>query len=452
MTRGRLLPQDSALSVATAAPAWIARPGTGVGGELRVPGDKSISHRALVLGSIAQGDTAIDGFLRAADCLATLGALRALGVTIDLAAEGAVTVRGAGLLGLQAAARPLDLGNAGTGLRLLAGLLAGQPFDSQLVGDASLMRRPMERVAEPLRRMGAQIETTAGCPPVRIRGGRRLLGIRHEIEVPSAQVKSAILLAGLYARGETELIERSVTRDHTERMLRAFGASVQRSDDAIVLQPGPLTGRSVAVPGDLSSAAFALVAGIVAGRSALVIRDVGVNPTRTGLLDALQLMGGRIDVTDVRQWDGEPVANITVHPGSLRGIALPVDLVARSIDELPVLFVAAALAEGETVVCGAGELRVKESDRLAAMAAGLQALGADLELRPDGMCVRGGRLMGGTVDSHGDHRVAMALAVAAARAAGPVRIRDVANVGTSYPGFVASVRGIGLDLAEESPT
>ena len=428
----------------------MARPGAGVGGELAVPGDKSISHRALMLGAVAEGVTEIHGFLHGADCLATLAALRALGVLIDEAPRQPVVVHGVGRDGLQAPKRELDLGNAGTAMRLLAGLLAGQGFDSVLVGDDSLMRRPMQRVAQPLCRMGAAIRTDGGRPPLRIAGGRRLVGVSHELEVPSAQVKSALLLAGLYAHGTTQVVESAVTRDHTERMLRSFGADVRRDGASVSLRPGPLGGCRVDVPGDFSSAAFFVVAGVLAGRTPLLIRDVGVNPTRTGLLDALELMGARIELRNPRVWGDEPVADLLVERAAVRGISLPHALVPRTIDELPVLCIAAALAEGETVIGGAAELRLKESDRIAAMAEGLAALGVHVEPAPDGLRIRGGRLGQGTVDSRGDHRVAMSFAVAALRAGGPVRILDVANVETSFPGFAGAGGSIGLELAEEA--
>jgi len=429
---------------------WIARPGPGVGGTVVVPGDKSISHRALMLGGIADGDTEIHGFLDSADCLATLAAMRAMGVAVDTTPEGALLVHGVGLRGLKAPPGPLDMGNAGTAMRLFTGLLAGQGFDSVLVGDASLMRRPMERVAVPLRLMGARIDTEAGRPPVRIARGGPLKAIDHELDIASAQVKSAILLAGLYASGRTCVTEPAVTRDHSERMLRAFGVRVRSDGRRVTLDPGPLTGCRVEVPGDFSSAAFFLVAGAVAGREQLLVKNVGVNPTRTGLLDALRLMGARIDEENRRTAGDEPVADLRVYPSRLRGIRLPEKLVPLAIDELPVLFVAAALADGETLVTGAAELRVKESDRIGAMAEGLEALGADIEVLPDGMRLRGGRLAGGTVDSHGDHRVAMSFAVAAARADSAVTVRDTANVATSFPGFESTARSAGL-VVEAGP-
>lgn len=399
-----------------------------------------------MIGGIASGLTEVHGFLDSEDCLATLTAMRAMGVAVDTSPEGVLRVHGVGLEGLKPPPGPLDMGNAGTAMRLFTGLLAGQSFESVLVGDSSLMNRPMERVARPLRMMGADIGTEAGKPPVRIHGGRALEGIDYALEVPSAQVKSAILLAGLYATGRTTVTEPAVTRDHTERMLRAFDVDVNSRESRITLLPGQPRGGRVDVPGDFSSAAFFLVAGALAEAGPLSIRNVGINPTRTGLLDALRLMGARILVETRRSADAEPVADLLVHPSRLRGIRLPESLVPLAIDELPVLFVAAALAEGETVVTGAAELRVKESDRIGAMAEGLQALGADAEALPDGMRIRGGELRGGTVRSRGDHRVAMSFAVAASRARDPVTIRDTANVATSFPGFEETARRAGLRL------
>jgi 3-phosphoshikimate 1-carboxyvinyltransferase len=437
--------------VASAQQAWLAGPAPSVGGQIAVPGDKSISHRALMLGGIARGQTTVRGFLEGEDCLATMAAMRAMGVSIERRGDGTLCVDGAGLRGLTAPSGALDMGNAGTAMRLFTGLLCGQRFDSVLVGDSSLMKRPMERVAAPLRSMGASIATQDGRPPVRIAGGRRLHGIDCRLEVASAQVKSAILLAGLYAEGSTAVTEPAVTRDHTERMLRAFGVPVTCDAGRITLEPAEPRGCALEVPGDFSSAAFFLVAGSVAGDRPLTIRNVGVNPTRTGLLDILRLMGARIELARERLAGDEPVADLVVHPARLHGVNVPVELVPLAIDEFPVLFVAAALAEGETVVSGAAELRVKESDRIGAMAEGLQALGAAVEARPDGMWIRGGSLGGGTVDSHGDHRIAMSFAVAACRAAAPVRILDVANVATSFPGFTGVAGAAGFRLRAEAP-
>jgi 3-phosphoshikimate 1-carboxyvinyltransferase len=422
-------------------------PSAQVGGEVTVPGDKSISHRSLMLGGIASGDTRISGFLTSEDCLATLGALRALGVRIEQPQAGRVIVHGVGAGGLRGAHAPLDMGNAGTAMRLSMGLLAGQPFASTLIGDASLLRRPMERVAGPLRQMGAAITTHDGKPPVKLHGGRILHGIDYVMPMASAQVKSAMLLAGLSATGRTRVTEPAPTRDHTERMLGAFGVTVERAGATITLVGGQsLTGTAIEVPADFSSAAFFLVAGALSAQQGLWLRNVGVNPTRTGLLTMLQLMGAQITV-HARESTGEPIADLQVHASRLRGIEVPEALVPLSIDEFPVFFIAAACAEGETVVRGAAELRVKESDRLAVMAAGLKTLGVEHTLLPDGIRIRGGQgFGGGTVDSHGDHRIAMSFAVASLRARAPIRVLDVANVGTSFPGFVELARSIGLRI------
>ena len=436
--------------MSVARPEFIAEPGGRVAGEIRVPGDKSISHRAAMLGAIADGATDIHGFLDGEDCRATLAAFAAMGVAIERPAHDRVVIQGCGPRGLRPPANALDLGNSGTAMRLLAGLLAGQPFDSILIGDASLMKRPMERVATPLRHMGADIRTYDGRPPIAIAGGRTLRGANHELDVPSAQVKSAILLAGLHANGTTRVAEPEPSRDHTERMLPAFGVSVSREDAAVAIAgPARLAGTRIDVPGDFSSAAFFIVASLIAGSAPLRIRGVGVNPTRTGLLDILRLMGADIRRLSLSEQGGEPVADLEIHPGPLRGIAVPRELVARSIDEFPVLFAAAAVAEGETVVTGAAELRVKESDRIAAMAKALGAVGIETETLADGLRVQGGRPRGGIVDSHGDHRVAMAMAVLGARAAAPIVIRDVQNVATSFPGFATTAAAVGLRIAEE---
>ena len=433
--------------MSTAVPQrYLVAPSRSVRGELAVPGDKSISHRALLLGGIADGVTRINGFLDSEDCLATLAALRALGVRIERPSAHQVLVHGVGLQGLKAAGAALDMGNAGTAIRLSMGLLAGQAFDSTLIGDASLMRRPMERVAKPLRAMGAHIETLEGRPPVRLRGGAALHGIDYVLPVASAQVKSAILLAGLYAEGHTSVTEPAPTRDHTERMLRGFGIPVSREGARVRLEGGaPLKACPVDVPGDFSSAAFFLVAGALGAADGLTLRGVGVNPTRTGLLELLSLMGAQLRVEPVG--DGpEPVADIHVQRSVLRGIRVPERLVPLAIDEFPVFFIAAAAAHGETLVTGASELRVKESDRLAAMAEGLAAVGIECELLPDGLRIQGGSIRGGRVDSHGDHRIAMAFAVASLLASEPIEILDVANVATSFPGFPALARQAGLEL------
>ena len=428
---------------------FVVEPGGVLRGRLRVPGDKSISHRAIMLGSLAEGVTTITGFLEGEDCLATLRAFRAMGVRIDGPEQGRVTVHGVGLRGLRAPAEPLDMGNSGTSMRLMSGLLAGQAFDAVLAGDASLNRRPMRRVTEPLAQMGARIESAGqGTAPLRIRGGQRLTGIDYSLPMASAQVKSCLLLAGLYAEGITRITEPAPTRDHTERMLEGFGYPMARESDRTVAVTGGgrLTGTEIDVPADMSSAAFFLVGASIAPESDLVLEHVGINPTRTGVIDILRLMGADIELLNPRLAGGEPAADLRVRHAALRGIRIPEHLVPLAIDEFPALFIAAACAEGETVLTGAEELRVKESDRIQVMADGLAALGIAAAPTPDGIVIRGGALSGGTVDSHGDHRIAMSFAVAALRAEGSIRIRDCANVDTSFPGFATLARDAGLAI------
>jgi 3-phosphoshikimate 1-carboxyvinyltransferase len=426
-------------------------PSRGVAGAVTVPGDKSISHRALMFGAIASGTTHVTGFLEGEDCLATLKAVETLGVRVRRTGPGEVTVEGVGLDGFAAPPGALDMGNAGTAMRLFMGLLSSQSFDSVLVGDESLMRRPMERVAKPLREMGARIETAEGRPPVRIFGGNRLHGIRYAMPVASAQVKSAILLAGLRAEGETTVVEPDVTRDHTERMLQTFGCEVSARAGTVTLRPpAQLVAADIAVPGDFSSAAFFIVAACIGAREPFTIRGVGVNPTRTGLLEMLALMGADLRLINHRTCGAEPVADVEVRPAPLKGIRVPERLVPLAIDEFPAFFIAAACADGETVVTGAEELRVKESDRIAVMAHGLTALGIRNEVLPDGLCINGGRFSAGTVDSRGDHRIAMSFAVASLRADGPIEILDTANVATSFPGFAGLARSAGLDIEERA--
>jgi 3-phosphoshikimate 1-carboxyvinyltransferase len=429
-------------------PKYLAGPGGVAVGELTVPGDKSISHRSLMLGGIAQGVTDITGFLAGEDCLATLRALQALGVRIERPEDQHVIVHGVGLHGLRAAAKPLDMGNAGTAMRLSMGLLAPQGFNSTLIGDESLMSRPMERAATPLRLMGANITTQKGRPPVEIQGAK-LRGIDYALPVASAQVKSAVLLAGLQASGQTRVTEPAPTRDHTERMLRAFGVKVTQQGATAAIEGGQaLRATQIVVPADFSSAAFFLVAGCLAAEKPLLLRGVGINPTRTGLLQLLLQMGADIKVhPHPGPKDAEPIADLEVRKSRLKGIQVSENLVPLSIDEFPVFFIAAACAEGETVVRGAEELRVKETDRLAAMADGLTALGVENELYPDGLRIRGGDgFKSGTVDSRGDHRIAMSFAVASLRARGEIEILDVANVATSFPGFVEISRMAGLHI------
>lgn len=434
--------------------SFTAAPRREVIGRARVPGDKSISHRALMLAGLAEGSSRIRGFLAGEDCLATLRAMRSLGVEIEQPASAEVQVRGVGLHGLAPPTHALDMGNAGTAMRLFAGLLAGQPFASRLIGDASLMRRPMERVAQPLRAMGADVRTHDGRPPLDIQGSRALHGISYALPVASAQVKSAILLAGLYAQGPTHVSAPAVCRDHSERMLQSCGVQLRTTDLETTLSPPVrLAPLELEVPGDFSSAAFFIVAGLLgAAGEDLVLENVGLNPTRTGLLDILRRMGGNIEIRSMRRAGAEPVGDLHVRASALRGIDVPIELVPLAIDEFPVLFIAAACARGTTRISGAEELRVKESDRIAAMSAGFDALGVTHQVAPDGMQIEGRpegvAFHGGAIDSRGDHRVAMAFAVASLRAAGTIRIADVANVATSFPGFVPLARSIGLDLEE----
>lgn len=423
-------------------------PGGALRGRLRVPGDKSISHRAIMLGSLAEGVTEVHGFLEGEDSLATLEAFRAMGVRIEGPEQGKVLIHGVGLHGLRRPAGPLYLGNSGTSMRLLAGLLAGQAFDTELTGDASLSKRPMKRVTTPLALMGARIATTPqGTAPLRIQGGSRLRGIHYDLPVASAQVKSCVLLAGLYAEGRTCVTEPAPTRDHTERMLRGFGYAVETRGNMVCLEGGGrLTATRIDVPADISSAAFFLVGASIAPGSELLLEHVGINPTRTGVIDILRQMGADIELMNEREVGGEPVADIRVRASRLRGIRIPEELVPLAIDEFPALFIAAACAEGETVLTGAEELRVKESDRIQVMADGLRAVGIDARPTPDGMIVRGGTMTGGRIDSHGDHRIAMSFAMAALRAGGRIAIDDCANVNTSFPGFVALAAGVGLGI------
>ncbi|MBW8850090.1 MAG: 3-phosphoshikimate 1-carboxyvinyltransferase [Xanthomonadales bacterium] len=445
---------------------WIVGPGRPLTGRLRVPGDKSVSHRAIMLASLAEGVSRIDGFLEGEDTRATAAVFQRLGVKIEAPSPQSRIVHGVGLHGLRASAEALDCGNAGTGMRLLAGVLAGQAFDSTLVGDASLSKRPMRRVIDPLSTMGAAIDSgDGGLPPLRIRGGRALRGIDYTLPVASAQVKSALLLAGLYAEGDTIVREPHPTRDYTERMLTAFGWPIEFEPGVARVRGGAgnahaLRATDVHVPADFSSAAFFLVAASVIPGSDLVLEAVGMNPRRTGLLEALRMMGADIEETNATKAGGEAVADLRVRAAPLRGIAVPEAIVPDMIDEFPALFVAAACAEGETRIAGAAELRVKESDRLAAMSAALRALGVRVDEVADGATIHG-RGQGDAVpafvvdpatpvviDSLGDHRIAMASAIAGQRCSGSFAIGDIANVATSFPGFDDLARSAGFTLRD----
>lgn len=428
---------------------YLAEPGGTANGEIRVPGDKSISHRAVIFGALAAGVTRVSGWLEGEDALNTLAAFREMGVTVVGPDQGQLTIYGVGMQGLQAPRKPLYMGNSGTAMRLLCGLLAAQPFASELTGDESLSRRPMRRVIDPLSMMGASIQATAeGTPPLKITGAN-LQGIAYDMPMASAQVKSCLLLAGLYARGSVTVVEPAPCRDHTERMLEGFGYPVLRVGNRVTVQGGgSLTATDIDVPADISSAAFFMVAAAISPGASLRLLHVGVNPTRTGIINLLRRMGADISLCNERVVGGEPVADVTVTGSVLHGIDIPADQIPLAIDEFPALFIAAACADGVTRLRGAEELRVKESDRIQAMADGLTTLGIANTVYADGIDITGGRLAGGTVDSLGDHRIAMSFAVAALRAAAPIRILNCANVATSFPGFVALANQAGIRLRQ----
>ncbi|MCI0400151.1 MAG: 3-phosphoshikimate 1-carboxyvinyltransferase [Gammaproteobacteria bacterium] len=428
--------------------AFQVAPSGPLHGRIRVPGDKSISHRSLILGALAEGVTEVRGFLEGEDTLATMAALSAMGVKFERQDAGQIVIHGVGLHGFSAPKGPLYLGNSGTSARLFAGVLAGQPFDSELTGDASLSRRPMQRVLEPLSRMGARLTLSErGTLPLHIRGQKGLLGVDYQMPVASAQVKSCVLLAGLYAKGWTCVTEPAVTRDHTERLLLRFGYPLTREERRICVEGGRrLAATEIDVPADISSAAFFMVGAAVVEGSDILLEEVGINPTRTAVIEVLREMDADITVHNQRTLSGEPVADIQVRARPLHGIPIAASQVSRAIDEFPAIFIAAACARGQTVVRGAAELRVKESDRIEAMATGLKALGADAEPTEDGIIINGGHLHGGSVDSCGDHRIAMAFAIAGMAASAPIRVQNCASVETSFPKFAELARRAGLDI------
>ncbi|MDX1573930.1 MAG: 3-phosphoshikimate 1-carboxyvinyltransferase [Methylophaga sp.] len=426
---------------------FIVQPGGKLTGNVRVPGDKSISHRTIMLGSLAEGITEVSGFLEGEDALATLAAFRGMGVKIAGPDKGKVTIHGVGMHGLKAPEKEVNVGNSGTSIRLLSGLLAGQTFEVTMSGDASLSKRPMQRVTEPLRLMGAKIDSNDGKPPLTIHGGNALTGIDYLLPMASAQVKSCLLLAGMYANGETSVTEPAPTRDHTERMMIGMGYPVSVNGNRISIQGGgKLTGTKIDVPADISSATFFMVGATIAPDSDITLQHVGINPTRIGIINILRQMGADISLSNERITGGEPVADIRVRYARLHGIHIPEDQVPLAIDEFPAIFIAAACAQGETVLTGAEELRVKESDRIQVMADGLKALGIDARPTVDGMVIQGGVIGSGEVDSHGDHRIAMSFAVAALQAGGSIQINDCANVATSFPGFVELAQSVGLKI------
>lgn len=430
---------------------YKVEPGGKVKGEIRVPGDKSISHRSIIFAAIADGVTRVTGFLEGEDALNTLAAFREMGVTIIGPENGELVIYGVGKRGLMPPRKPLYMGNSGTAMRLLAGLLSAQDFNSELTGDESLNQRPMRRVADPLRLMGARIETEAtGTPPLKI-SGTQLKGIEYHMPMASAQVKSCLLLAGLYAQGDTRIFEPAPCRDHTERMLAGFGykVDVNTAEGSCQLTGGgQLRASDIDVPADISSAAFFMVAAAICPGSTLVLQHVGVNPTRVGVINILREMGADIQLKQERTVGGEPVADIVVKGTSLRGIVIAEDQIPLAIDEFPALFIAAACASGTTILHGAEELRVKESDRIAAMADGLALLGIETETYPDGIRIVGGSITGGRVDSRGDHRIAMSFAVASLRASGEIEIDNCANVATSFPNFVELAGQSGIHISQ----
>ncbi|MAH72902.1 MAG: bifunctional prephenate dehydrogenase/3-phosphoshikimate 1-carboxyvinyltransferase [Cellvibrionales bacterium TMED49] len=431
---------------------YVIKPGGHCRAELRIPGDKSISHRSLMFGALAEGLTSVTGFLEGEDTLATLQAFRDMGVVVEGPSEGRLLIHGVGLNGLRKPTKPLYLGNSGTSMRLLSGLLVGQDFDVEMVGDISLSRRPMNRIAIPLKRMGAIIETLdGGLPPVKIRGGRKLNSIEYQMPIASAQVKSSILFASLYVNGESSISEPAPTRDHTERMLKGFGCDVRTGNSEIIIRGGThFMGKCVEIPSDISSAAFFMVAAAITPGSSVLLKNIGVNPTRVGVVNILRMMGADIEFSHTYNQGEEPVADIQVKYSPLVGIDIPKGQVALAIDEFPVIFVAAACASGATRLSGATELRVKESDRIKAMSDGLTLLGIEVIPAADGLTVIGGVIGGGEVDSLGDHRIAMAFSIAALRATSEICILNCNNVATSFPTFVQLARQVGLDVVVES--
>ncbi len=426
-------------------------PGAPLRGELSVPGDKSISHRAVMFGALSEGKTVVKNFLNGADCLSTISCFQQMGIDIETKPEE-IIIHGRGLHGLSRPDKALDVGNSGTTTRLLSGILAGQPFDTVLTGDNSIQSRPMKRIITPLSLMGATVESIRGngCAPLRIHGKQPLSAIHYDSPVASAQVKSCILLAGLFADGITSVSEPALSRDHTERMLNAFGAKVTtllpHSQDrpTISIEPNPaLTGREIFVPGDISSAAYFLAAGLLIPGSEILLKNVGVNPTRDGMLRVCEAMGANIKRINETDTGGEPTADLLVKSGSLHGTTVGGSLIPALIDELPMIAVMAAFAEGTTVIKDAAELKVKESDRIAVMTENLTRMGVDVEPREDGMRIHGGHTVhGASLDPHLDHRVAMSLTVAALAAEGESQIKDADCVRISYPGFFKDVESL----------
>ncbi|KTD82282.1 3-phosphoshikimate 1-carboxyvinyltransferase [Legionella waltersii] len=428
---------------------FISKPLSTIRGEITVPGDKSISHRSLIFSSIAKGVSTIDGFLDGEDCLATLNAFKSMGVKIHGPVMQRIIIEGVGKHGLQAPKEMIDCGNSGTSIRLLAGLLAAQTFDSCLSGDESLRKRPMLRVSRPLSQMGADIQTCDGKPPIIIHGNKRLQGIEYLMPEASAQVKSCILLAGMYASGKTIITEPAVSRDHTERMLKTFSYPLSVVGNRIEIEgKGECKATELMVPGDISSAAFFIVAASIIPGANIIIRNVGLNPTRIGVIHILREMGAKINVLNQRASGEEEIGDLQIEYSQLRGITIPESMVSLAIDEFPILFIAAACAQGRTILHGARELRMKESDRIGSMVQGLTQLGVNAEGFEDGVSIQGGLIKGGEVDSFGDHRIAMSFAIAGAVASSPVLIKNCANVATSFPSFVSTANRLQFQIEE----
>ena len=429
---------------------FLVSPCNSLSGVITIPGDKSISHRAIMMGSIANGVTKVSGFLEGNDSLATLKSFQKMGVDIEQSGSK-LTIKGLGMHGLKAPTKPLDLGNSGTSIRLMSGLLSAQSFDSELCGDESLSKRPMDRIIDPLRQMGAKIYGVNSKPPLSISGNQPLKAITYELPIASAQIKSCLLLAGLYAEGETCIVENVTTRDHTERMLRGFGYQVTCSDNCITLDGGgELEACDIDIPSDISSAAFFMVAASIAKNADLTLKAININPTRTGIIEILKLMGADITISNETEMAGEKTADIQVRSADLKGIEIPNELVPLAIDEFPVLFIAASCAEGETLLTGAKELRVKESDRIQVMADGLKVLGIKTEVLDDGIHIQGGQFSkpSAPIKSHHDHRVSMSFAVASAACNFDIKIEGVDNVKTSFPNFVELANTIGANIKE----
>jgi len=430
---------------------FYLEPGSTCSGAVEVPGDKSISHRAIMFASIAEGVSEVKDFLSSTDCEATLSAFQNMGVQIERVSDTHLRIQGVGLMGLSASETFLDMGNSGTAMRLMAGILSGQKFISTLVGDHSLSSRPMQRIKIPLEKMGANIKSNDGnTPPLEIQPSKELVGIHYKLPVPSAQVKSCVLLAGIYAQGKTCIEESVVTRDHTERMLQTFSYPIEKNETRVCIEGhGKFLAGNIEIPGDISSAAFLIVGALISENCTLTIRKVGINPTRDGVIQILRLMGANIKITNQTTMGLEPVADLVVESSVLSGIDIPHSLIANSIDEFPIIFIAAACAQGKTTLSGAAELRVKESDRIAQMAVGLRSLGIVVNEKPDGLDVTGGELQGGEINSGGDHRIAMAFAMASIKAKSAITVLDTDNVMTSFPNFVATVSALGLKISQQ---